>query len=488
MKKLGFLFAILSVASTGVYAQQSPEAANPPVEALQQQVKDLQERVIALEGALRMLQAQAPAANTITAVSPESSTGGAGAAPGAAGPSTLAQAGGTQAASEAPAGGSPRSLGGASALAKALNPDISMIGDFLGSVGGNSPPPHAQQTQFRSLELHESELGVQAVVDPYARADFFLTFGEQGVSVEEGYITFTSLPVGLVARVGKMRAAFGKVNTMHNHVLPWADRPLVTDNLVGGEDGIDDAGFSVTRNFAGPKKIFLEATGQLFRGDSGDPLAHPLFASSGKSDVSTVEHLRGYRDITESTNLDLGVSFARGHSDLGNTLLANPLTGATVPLNAAQAFPGRNFITYLYGADATLRWKPLRRSIYHSFVARSEFIWNLRQQLNSLLAGGAVPILAAQYAPATKRSFGYYVSADYQLARRWFIGGRFDSSQRAVSPGIDHGTSLVLTYWPSEFLQLRGQYRFTRYAEGINANELLTQVQFVLGAHGAHPF
>ena len=37
-----------------------------------------------------------------------------------------------------------------------------------------------------------------------------------------------------------MRAAFGKVNTLHNHVLPWTDRPLVAENLVGGEDGIDD--------------------------------------------------------------------------------------------------------------------------------------------------------------------------------------------------------------------------------------------------------
>jgi len=34
---------------------------------------------------------------------------------------------------------------------------------------------------------------------------------------------------------------------MHNHVLPFVDRPLVTQNLVGNEDGIDDAGVSVER-------------------------------------------------------------------------------------------------------------------------------------------------------------------------------------------------------------------------------------------------
>ena len=34
---------------------------------------------------------------------------------------------------------------------------------------------------------------------------------------------------------------------MHNHVLPWTDRPLVINNLVGGEEGIGDAGISVAR-------------------------------------------------------------------------------------------------------------------------------------------------------------------------------------------------------------------------------------------------
>src|SRR5207244_4800460 len=124
---------------------------------------------------------------------------------------------------------------------KALNPDISVIGDFLGAVGRNSVRP------VQSMEMHESEIGLQAIVDPYARADFFISFGEEGVNLEEGYMTFTALPAGFVAKAGKMRSAFGKVNTLHNHVLPWTDRPLVTGNLVGGEAGIDDAGLSLTR-------------------------------------------------------------------------------------------------------------------------------------------------------------------------------------------------------------------------------------------------
>src|SRR5450755_609834 len=274
----------------------------------------------------------------------------------------------------------PTSLGGAGGGAsKVLNPDIAVIGDFLGAAGNGAH--HGTP----SLEMHESELAFQAILDPYARADFFLSFGEHSVDLEEGFLTFPALPGGFQLRVGKMRAAFGKVNSLHNHVLPWTDRPLVTQDLVGGEDGIDDAGLALSRIFAGPKDIFLEATAQLFRGDSEN-----LYRSYKRSDVSTVEHLRAYRDISESVNLDLGGSYSRGHSAIGPDV-----------------------INQLVGIDATVRWKPLRRAIYHSFVGRSEVIWSRIEQPGS-----------------TETPFGFYVSSDYQFARRWFLGGRFDRSQR----------------------------------------------------------
>jgi len=81
------------------------------------------------------------------------------------------------------------------------------------------------------------------------------------------------------------------------------------------------------------------------------------------------------------------------------------------------------------------------------------------------------------------------VSGDYQFARRWFAGLRYDRSNHADNASLlDIGQSFVLTYWPSEFSQIRGQYRFTDYAGDHKTNELLMQVLFSLGAHGAHPF
>jgi len=328
-------------------------------------------------------------------------------------------------------------------MAKILNPDMSVIGNFLGAVGRNSVNPSP------ALEMSESEVGLQAIVDPYARADFFLAFGEEGVDLEEGYLTFTSLPAGLVAKAGKFRSAFGKVNTLHTHSLPWTDRPLVTANLLGGEEGISDAGFSVTRILPAPAGIFLEGTAQVFRGDSVD-----VFTSSQRSNASVVGHLRAYKDLSDSTNLDLGYSYARGHNDLGSA-----------------------FTTQLHGIDATFRWTPLRRTIYHNFVGRAEWVWSRRNQLDAVLL------------PEQQQAFGFYTSGDYRLNRRWTVGGRYDRSGRSRDAGlIDSGFSTLLTYWPSEFSQIRGQYRFTRYAGSRDASELLFQFLFSLGAHAAHPF
>lgn len=433
---------------------------------LEEQVRALSEQVALLRGEMKALhdtRSAPPAAEPQLLLASShldegmlaiGSAASSGAAPAGLTPSApVAQAQSPQAQA---AGGIAPQLGGATANAKLLNPDMSFIGDFIGTAGHNpvSPSP--------SLQLHEGEVGMQAIIDPYSRADAFLSFGETGVNIEEAYLTFTSLPGGLLLKVGKMRAEFGKVNTTHNHALAWIDRPLATNNLVGGEDGIDDAGLSLSRFIPAPKGWFMEGTAQVFRGDSDD-----VYQAYRRQDLSVVGHLRAYRDLSESTNLDLGISYSRGNSaGLGLVATGNPSA----------------FYTNLYGADATLRWKPLRRAIYKNFMFRTEMFWSARDQLSPLNVF------------ETQHAFGMYASGDYRINRRWTVGGRFDRSGHATNAGLtDTGFSGILTYWPSEFSQIRGQYRFGRLAvanpgDFTNANEVLFQFLFVMGAHGAHPF
>jgi len=361
--------------------------------------------------------------------------------PGAAGPTAQVPPG--AAGAGGPTGALPL-YGAAAAGSKIFNPDIAVIGDFLGASGTNPV------SQAPALAMHESEASLQAIVDPYARADFFLSFGEEGVDLEEGFLTFPAVPGGLLVKVGRQRTAFGKVNTLHTHVLPWTDRPLVTENLLGGDEGLGDSGISVARLIPNPW-VFLEATGQVYRGDTGD-----VFASSQRGDLSYTGHLRGYYDFTDDSNIDLGFSYARGHN----------ASGVIDDLDVGR------YTTDLFGVDATVRWRPLQRSIYRSFVGRAEAVLSRREQPDGL-----------------QRALGYYVSGDYQFARRWVAGVRYDRSDRADAAALtDTGQSVMLTFVPSEFSLIRGQYRRTLYAQDVTANEFLFQFLFSIRAHGAHPF
>jgi len=60
--------------------------------------------------------------------------------------------------------------------------------------------------------MHESEVGLQAIIDPYARADAFISFGETGVNVEEAYVTFTSLPQAYCSRSARSVPTLGRSN------------------------------------------------------------------------------------------------------------------------------------------------------------------------------------------------------------------------------------------------------------------------------------
>jgi hypothetical protein len=318
--------------------------------------------------------------------------------------------------------------GNVSALSKIFNPDVAVIGNFVGVAA----PRHSDDPR-PPFDLREAETSLQAVVDPYAKADFFFGFSRDGVEIEEAYVTFPALPGGLLAKAGQFRSAVGRVNTAHTHNLFWIDRPLLTGHLLGGDEGIADPGVAAARLIPNPW-IFLELTGEL---------------TAVGSDLSPLARARAYRDITESTNVDLGFSFLSGAA----SLIADDVSTARI-----------------VSVDGTFRYRPLRRAIYRRLLARSELVWRRE---------------SADRANA----FGAYVAAEYQFARRWFAGARWDYSERALNPHArDTGTSWLLTFWPSEFSQIRGQYRRTTSAERTTTNELLMQVLFSIGAHGAHTF
>jgi hypothetical protein len=235
--------------------------------------------------------------------------------------------------------------------------------------------------------------------------------------------------------------AFGKTNPLHLP-LPWADEPLPVVNLLGGDEGWVGDGGSLAKLFALPADIASEVTVAVFDGDSEGLFAVP----EGHREIAYLGRLRFFRDLVESTNLDLGFSYGSG------------------PNGIAEGTD-----TSIQGVDATLRWKPLRTATYRSASLRAEAIWSHRED----------PLLP-------QRGEGWLVSGEYQFLKRWFATRATRGRITPTTLPRDRGLAALVTFWPSEFSRVRTEVRRRSYANGETADEVL-QVQFAI-AHGAHPF
>ena len=167
MMRAAAIAAVL-VAPPREAAAQAAEQAQQIRQQIDQVRREFNDRLTALEAQLAAMQGGQPAPPPQPAAPPAASADddcrSAARAAGAGGPT-----------------GALPVYGAALAGSKVFNPDMAVIGDFLGAAGRNTVNPHP------ALEMHESEASFQAVVDPYARADFFMSFGEEGVELEEGF-------------------------------------------------------------------------------------------------------------------------------------------------------------------------------------------------------------------------------------------------------------------------------------------------------------
>jgi len=418
---------VMLFAAAPLFAQQPPTNIEDRVKQLEQRLDTLNQQMTAIRQELDALKSGAPAA--VTPADAEDLT-----------KVEVAQAPAAPAA--APSIGDVTTINNPSdpGASKVFNPDTSVIGNFLGKVGQPNPYEFGSDDVRRPMNLDEAEVAFEAFIDPFAKGKFFLSVTKDGIDLEEGYAQFVTLPFGLTAKAGKFKALFGKDNTWHAHVRPWVDQPLVIHNFFGDE-GFNDDGISVSKAISNPWNTYIEATGEVFEGGVAN-----VFERRGLNDLVYNAHVKAFRDISENNNIEVGTSYARGTlNDVHNQFA---------------------------GIDVTYRWKPPQRGLYNSFIGRFEAIENRRGDANDTLRG-------------------FYASADYQLSRRLFTGVRLDSADRfaAGATPTDRGVSATLTFWPSEFSQLRGQLRRMRYGDvGRSVTELLLQLQFSIGAHGAHTF
>jgi hypothetical protein len=277
------------------------------------------------------------------------------------------------------------------------NPNVSVIGWFQSEAG------HRQKNAdtAEAFSLKEAEIGIQSIVDTYAKADFFISVHDSEIDLEEGYINWFNLLASLALKMGKFRANFGKFNRTHPGETAFADRPLAQANYFGDE-GLSGTGVSLS--WQAPISAFLmEMNAEAITTPDTDEV--PAFGKARKKDLTYVGHVSGFFDVTESVNLNLGASYANGAA--GEEL--DPVTLSSTTLRSE-----------LVGFDATLRWKNPRRAIYRSAFWQTE-VFTSRRDVTSA---------------SRENSYGLFSHVEYQFARRWRVGGRYDYSETPLDKNI----------------------------------------------------
>ena len=367
---------------------------------------------------------------------------------------------------------------------QSLNPDIAVIATGAAGFSQRAPlllagdDPDLKGSLYEKsagITLQELEVAFQSIVDPYFRADVFLTIPNlNGLEVEEAFLTTTSLPA-LQVKAGVFRSAFGRQNGMHLHVQDFVERPLINAAYLG-TDGLRPPGAQLS--WLLPVPFFLQLVGEVFSVAAPDvppPGSYPHLPSFGggqRTDLTYAGELKFFLPPWESVSIFGGLNVATGVSP-------GLVQGDTTIHQGAR--------TMLYGVDLYVKYKPPNQAVtYFSLAWTTEYI---------LRTIGSTPTEDGL------TDGGLYTQLVMQIARRWFVGLRQDLlgvPSSDLQP-LTSRTTLDLTFYPSEFSKLRGSVQYDavdsqapiiQQLSLYHVNNFAAYIQFevAIGAHGAHKF
>jgi hypothetical protein len=307
-----------------------------------------------------------------------------------------------------------------------LNPEISVTGDVRGYARWPNSPGN-------NFDPREFEVGFQSALDPYSHTKIFMSLENDHLGLEEGYAYWTGLPGHIRFDIGKFRQQFGELNRWHLHAVPETEYPLVLTSYLG-DDGLSGTGVSLYHAFGWWGTA--EVTGQATLSASGDA----LFAGGNR--LSYLGHLLNFWQLSRSTYFQLGGTGLYG---------TNPDTALK---------------TTVWGGEFRFTWRPPEQALYREWTVRGELL-SERHQFSGL---------------GSWRT-GFYIGTTYKLNQRFIAGARYDDVQDPTTGVVTQQIVPSLTLWQSEWVFLRGEYRWQKIASAAAANQVALQVVWAIGPH-----
>ena len=363
-------------------------------------------------------------------------------------------------------------------LMSEFNPSIGLVGETIfsyhtkGSDETGSDRPGGFDVWQRSIELN-----VAASVDPFAKGYAVIngsadSTGQATLGVEEAALQTTSLPGNLELKAGRFFGEFGRLAYIHDHELPFVNRPLVLDEYIGGESQSD----GLQLNWLPPIPHYVSVTvgvGDHFGADSPNPDNPGTYRPFGG--LNFWGRLSSYWDVTPDWQLEAGVSglWNPTEEDRGGALLQpNGITTLTEKERR------------LAGMDFKLSYVPLQNNQFRSFTWGTEILYSDSRYLCDPDGISTPPSDAFD---ENVGSFGLYSYVTYKWSRQWSAGFLFDWLQSAQNHNDETTAySPFITFALSHWNQLRLQYTHTDHnaTSRLHPDDAIyLQWAWIIGAH-----
>ena len=328
-----------------------------------------------------------------------------------------------------------------------IKPRISATGDFVANLSDD----RHMRTEDDRFDLRGVDIDFTGEIDNVARAYFNLSYHDDDLSLEEGYLdVWDVLPFKTDVRLGRFRVNFGLLNTIHPHALTQVDYPAIYRVFLGHEGYIDE-GVGISGEFPSLWKTPFAYSLQVVNGkrhehddeDEHEPKVSQYKRLKDFDDTVYVGRIKNRLSLRENLSLDWGFS---------------GLTGRFEETGDAPRY-------YLEGADMTLTWHPFQ-----------EQYKRIRWQTESFLS----------QVDGTRRetAHGIYSFLDYRFAPKWSAGARYDYSQLPlVSRNHLREYSVYLTHQYSPNNRIRLQVKNAQRNFAKDTTELFLQWTFTLGRH-----
>jgi hypothetical protein len=360
-----------------------------------------------------------------------------------------------------------------------FNPSIGFVSDTIFSyTSSGSAATGSDRLGGFDIFQRAAELNAAASVDPFAKGYVVLNAsadaatGVATLQLEEAAIQTTSLPWNLEVKAGRFFGEFGRLAYIHDHELPFVNRPDVLQQYIGGESQTD----GVQINWLVPVEHYISLTlgvGDKFGGDNP-----PNFVGGYRSvdGLTYFGRLSTYFNLTPDISLEPGIS-----------AVWNPSTDAQwAPIPGNPPLPTVNGNTYtererrLGGVDWVVSWKPLRNNQFQTLTWGTEVLYSDNRYDITDPSGNALP---ARSVPA----FGMYTYLLYKFHRQWSTGIQFEWLENIQNnAAITTAESANLTWAISHWNQLRLQYTHTdnNHATGLQPYDAVyVQWTWIIGSH-----